>query len=50
MIDILGGGGGDGKGSCIDRGFLEDMAWLMQCLRLYLEVLGDPLKKGGPTN
>ena len=38
------GGGGGGRygeglcieGLCIDRGFLEDMAWLMQCLNAYI--------------
>ena len=39
------------EGLCGDVGFLGDMARLLQCLQhTYLEVTGDPLKNGGPTD
>ena len=41
-------GGGDEGGFSFDRGFLGDRARLLLCLQhAYLEILGDPLKKGG---
>ena len=48
--DIL-WGCGQKRAFFFDRDFLGDRARLLQCLyQAYLEVLGDPLNKGGPTD